>query len=235
MNYGLVNNGADANRMNMLNGSGDISSDDDYLHRSIYGNGDESIFTIPEIDDQSNTYYDSSLIPNQYIINKYQIKPDSSTDNRPDDKYGNMNYGLVNNGADANRMNMLNGSGDISSDDDYLHRSIYGNGDESIFTIPEIDDQSNTYYDSSLIPNQYIINKYQIKPDSSTDNRLNKIISNTFNVRSERIEALLEKIIDKMGDDITTTTSDDYNTPNKHVQDLFKGNAIPEQVTRLSQ
>ena len=154
---------------------------------------------------------------------------------RPDDKYGNMNYGLVNNGADANRMNMLNGSGDISSDDDYLRRSIYGNGDESIFTIPEIDDQSNTYYDSSLIPNQYIINKYQIKPDSSTDNRLNKIISNTFNVRSERIEALLEKIIDKMGDDITTTTSDDYNTPNKQVQDLFKGNAIPEQVTRLSQ
>ena len=38
-----------------------------------------------------------------------------------------------------------------------------------------------------------------------------------------------------MGDDITTTTSDDYNTPNKQVQDLFKGNAIPEQVTRLSQ
>jgi len=145
------------------------------------------------------------------------------------------NYGTINNAVDANRMNALNGSGDISSDHDYLHRSIYGNGDESIFTIPEIDDQSNTYYDSSLIPNQYIINKYQIKPDSSTDNRLNKIISNTFNVRSERIEALLEKIIDKMGDDITTTTSDDYNTPNKHVQDLFKGNAIPEQVTRLSQ
>ena len=195
---------------------------------------DENNHTVNEFAREVNNKYEiggeGNLIQDaNYAYAKFKDKP------RPADKYGNMNYGLVNNGADANRMNALNGSGDISSDDDYLYRSIYGNGDESIFTIPEINDQSNTYYDSSLIPNQYIINKYQIKPDNSTDTRLNKIISNTFNVRSERIEALLEKIIDKMSDDITTTTSDDYNTPNKQVQDLFKGNAIPEQVTRLSQ
>ena len=195
---------------------------------------DENNHTVDEFAREVNSKYEIGSEGNliQDANDAYAKFKDRA---RPDYKYGNMNYGLVNNAVDANRMNALNGSGDISSDDDYLHRSIYGNGDESIFTIPEIDDQSNTYYDSSLIPNQYIINKYQIKPDSSTDNRLNKIISNTFNVRSERIEALLEKIIDKMGDDITTTTSDDYNTPNKQVQDLFKGNAIPEQVTRLSQ
>ena len=52
----------------------------------------------------------------------------------------------------------------------------------------------------------------------------------TFNVRAQRVEELLEELIEKVDGNKPKPTSNNSGTD----LNLFKDNGIPEQVTRLS-
>ena len=63
--------------------------------------------------------------------------------------------------------------------------------------------------------------------------RLNKILNNTYNVRSERIEKLLEDIIVKM-DKVSSDTNTNVrtNTHSSSMPNMFS-DRIPSQIERL--
>jgi murein DD-endopeptidase MepM/ murein hydrolase activator NlpD len=157
---------------------------------------------------------------NQNDRSKYQ----TTTTTAPVETYNNKNGG-----------NGLRGSGDVPSDydNDLLYRSLNGLGDDTTFEIPPLDESlissNSSYDDSGYTPT--IINNYEIKPDDSVKiEYLNKILTNTYSVRAERIEELLETIIEKMDDD----KSDIDTTNTSSTPKLFNDDSIPSQVTRLS-
>lgn len=114
----------------------------------------------------------------------------------------------------------------------------YGSGDTGDFSqiannpIPPIDMSNFTNnYDTSQQPLQTIINNYEIKSDidSKRDQFIKKMSSMTFNVRANRVEELLEELIEKVsGDKPTKKTNTSSNTS------LFTNNNIPNQILRLS-
>lgn len=114
----------------------------------------------------------------------------------------------------------------------------YGSGDTGDFSqiannpIPPLDMSNFTNnYDTSQQPLQTIINNYEIKSDidSKRDQFIKKMSSMTFNVRANRVEELLEELIEKVsGDKPTKKTNTSSNTS------LFTNNNIPNQILRLS-
>lgn len=124
----------------------------------------------------------------------------------------------------------LYGSGDVGSD--FWYSSLFNDGTQFSQDIPPLDESKlPTYGDTSFMPYGNIINKYEIKTDDSDRiDLLKKMNSMTFNVRAQRVEELLEELIEKVSGDKPKPSSDNSGTdPN-----LFKDNGIPEQVTRLS-
>ena len=81
-----------------------------------------------------------------------------------------------------------------------------------------------------VIPQTNIIRRYEIKSeDMGRKQFLDKMGKMTFNVRAQRVEELLETLIEKI----------DGNKPSKSTQssgstNLFTDNSIPEQVSRLA-
>ena len=95
-----------------------------------------------------------------------------------------------------------------------------------------MDDTAFTDYDNTgLQPYRNIINRYEITSDDSNKTELlNKMSKMTFNVRAQRVEELLEELIEKVDGNKPKPTSNNSGTD----LNLFKDNGIPEQVTRLS-
>lgn len=124
----------------------------------------------------------------------------------------------------------LSGSGDVSSD--FWYDSLFNNQSPFSQDIPPLDDTAFTDYDNTgLQPYRNIINRYEITSDDSNKTELlNKMSKMTFNVRAQRVEELLEELIEKVDGNKPKPTSNNSGTD----LNLFKDNGIPEQVTRLS-
>ena len=79
---------------------------------------------------------------------------------------------------------------------------------------------------------QQFVQKYEIKSDNTDKTELlDKMSKMTFNVRAERVEELLEELIEKVSGDKpkpSKPSTDGYD-PN-----MFSNNRIPDQVTRLA-
>ena len=125
----------------------------------------------------------------------------------------------------------------------------YGSGDQSATAVyvPPIDESKFESFDFGSTPsfldamNNQMQNVTQtILSTSSSDEiekreqeRLNKILNNTYNVRSERIEKLLEDIIVKM-DKVSSDTNTNVrtNARSSSMPNMFS-DRIPSQIERL--
>lgn len=124
------------------------------------------------------------------------------------------------------------GSGDIAPDNSFWYDALINNSSQVSQDIPPLDESK--FMDSDSITSTYgnIINKYEIKSENiGTDEFLEKMSKLTFNVRAQRVEELLEELIEKI-DGGDKPSSPKPSTPTN--TNLFTNNSIPEQVTRLS-
>ena len=135
------------------------------------------------------------------------------------------------------------GSGDIPPVDNDVIRNIFGNGDSG-FDISTVDDISSL--DSSSITKKLynlssegntstVVNTYKIQPnDDYQREQLKAILTNTYNVRAERIEELLEKILETISKDKNSNGKGKTTSGGESVSpELFTNNEIPSQVMRL--
>lgn len=65
------------------------------------------------------------------------------------------------------------------------------------------------------------------------DAKLRAILKNTYNVRAERVESLLEKILDKMSDGNDTSGFTQSNNTGTNPTELFDDDSIPSNLVRL--
>ena len=107
---------------------------------------------------------------------------------------------------------------------------LFGSGDVDDFDWFGLNDQSNANANQPIV-----INKYNVTANRQAQTeRLNMILNNTYNVRSERIEELLERILEAIEDDDNKPKSGGGKpgttgtTPN-----LFDDSSIPKQVQKL--
>lgn len=119
--------------------------------------------------------------------------------------------------------------------------NLRGSGDwfDTIFAkdnvqtdVPPIDPSRFDAVDSTgMTTLQQFVQKYEVKADNSEQTKmLDKMSKMTFNVRAQRVEELLEELIEKLtGDKPDKSPSTDGYDPN-----LFENNGIPEPITRLS-
>lgn len=148
------------------------------------------------------------------------------------------------------KLYKLKGSGDYNDDydipplntNDYLSNTLYGNGDNSI--------SSNTDSNDNILPTSFIdastnaspINAtkqyYQITPGDSTisSENIKTILANTYNVRSKQIESLLGDIIEILNNNKSKSTSNNkVSTSNSQQNDLFDEKGVPSSVLKLAQ
>ena len=114
-------------------------------------------------------------------------------------------------------------------------RSIIGGGDVSSISgvnIPPVDFSKLT--DNANETVTPYVNMFNIKPDSSSkDEMLKKMSQMTFNVRAQRVEELLENLIDIVSEGKNKTPVP--VSSNNHQADPFLfNNEIPPQVTSLA-
>ena len=105
--------------------------------------------------------------------------------------------------------------------------NIYGSGDVDGFDWFGLTDQPDKQ--------PIVINKYSVSQNKQAQTeKLNMILNNTYNVRSERIEELLEKILDAIEDDPDKPKSGGgIDTSRSSTSNLFSDSTIPKQVQRL--
>lgn len=124
------------------------------------------------------------------------------------------------------------GSGDIAPDNSFWYDALINNSSQVSQDIPPLDESKCMDPDSLTSTYGNIINKYEIKSENiGTDEFLEKMSKLTFNVRAQRVEELLEELIEKI-DGGDKPSSPKPSTPTN--TNLFTNNSIPEQVTRLS-
>ena len=115
------------------------------------------------------------------------------------------------------------GHGDISFDDD---------GTPTIVTdIPELDQSlfNDTSDADANNRNNFVVNRIYASTNNKVwDERLDKIMQNTYNVKSERIEALLQKILDEIHDGNNPDTK-----PTPTSESLFTDETIPQSIQNL--
>ena len=116
-------------------------------------------------------------------------------------------------------------------------KKVYGMGDTNQSIIPPLSDdfmdKVNQFNSISNIPQNPTINHIQVTTnDIDADKRLNAILNNTYKVREERVEYLLERILDKLDDKNDPSGIGGNNTSS--VDDMFDNNYIPNAVERLS-
>ena len=107
-----------------------------------------------------------------------------------------------------------------------------GSGDSD--DIPPVDQSLFDDLYSNLNNNgmSTIINKYDIKSDTKKlDNILDKMGKMTFNVRAQRVEELLEELIEKVSDEKPKKPSPSNDATDTN---LFQNRPIPAQIQRLA-
>lgn len=115
-------------------------------------------------------------------------------------------------------------------------KKVLGKGDIGDFDlssyIPPVDMSKFDQYDiGENSPIQQFYQQYEIVADTSSKiDMLEKMSKMTFNVRAERVEELLEELIEKVSGDKPEPSS---NNTDGYDPNLFR-NDIPEQVSRLA-
>lgn len=115
-------------------------------------------------------------------------------------------------------------------------KRVLGKGDVDDFDlgsyIPPVDMSKFDQYDvGENSPIQQYFQKYEVVADTSSKmDMLEKMSKMTFNVRAERVEELLEELIEKVSGDKPEPSS---NNTDGYDPNLFR-NDIPEQVSRLA-
>ena len=190
-----------------------LGSQTDTLFKDPFTNTSSTLWPDPFVEDTS-----PKILTNDFGISAQALP----TPNR-------QNVSISNNGGGGNYRSTI-GSGDT------LYNSIIGSGDTNTNNttyIPPLNNDMlfNNHPVDSIVPT--IINNYEIKKDDSADReRLRQILTNTYNVRAERVEELLERILEKLdGRDKTSPKPSDSTKSPK----LFNDDSIPKQVVRLSQ
>lgn len=121
--------------------------------------------------------------------------------------------------------------------------SIFGGGDSG-FDISTIDDDisldnsaiSKTLYNLSNSGNKAttVVNSYKIQPNDDYQRaQLKAILTNTYSVRAERVEELLEKILEYLSKKQEPEGKQSRTSDNSVTPELFTNNEIPSQVVRL--
>ena len=131
-----------------------------------------------------------------------------------------------------------------------LHAAMYGSGDmsdsdfwdsylgwndgyiNSNSDIPPIDESKfSSYSDDYATPSGIVVNRYNIKRADNTEAeaRLRTILANTYNVRSETMEALLQEILDEL-----RRRKNNGDKGGSAPSPKLFDERIPEQVSRLS-
>lgn len=178
---------------------------------------------------QNKSKYGYGFVPKLYSLHQlyYPGSKFTLTDaySKPDTKITKI---------DSNYSGILStkGSGDIAPDNSFWYDALINNSSQVSQNIPPLDESK--FMDSDSITSTYgnIINKYEIKSENiGTDEFLEKMSKLTFNVRAQRVEELLEELIEKI-DGGDKPSSPKPSTPTN--TNLFTNNSIPEQVTRLS-
>ena len=185
------------------------------------------------------TYYDGSAIPSWVLGKSWEVSSingDRAILGKSKD-YSTDGYNI----NSPINVKYLTGAGNTPSND-ALSRFMNGLGNSSSsFEIPPLDtsDMSSftgTYQDNNLIPT--VINTYQYQYDETEkEKQLKRVLENTYNVRSERIERLLENILQKMDEyknDKESKYSSSNNEGSNQSSKLFDDDRIPSSVTRLS-
>lgn len=120
------------------------------------------------------------------------------------------------------------GSGDVG---DFWYDSLFNNTNGIQTDIPPIDETKLMSNGTDTGVLQQFIQKYEIKSDNTDKTELlDKMSKMTFNVRAQRVEELLEELIEKVSGDKPDTSSSTNGTDTN----LFRNNGIPEPITRLS-
>ena len=114
----------------------------------------------------------------------------------------------------------------------YEH-AIYGSGDAEM--IPEIDNSKLATLNDLLgwqtdAETGSTVNQYYITRDSSTYDMIQAVLHNTFEVRSESIEALLQELLDEVRAKKSKVSTSKSGSP----QDMFNNHDIPPQIKRLA-
>lgn len=116
-----------------------------------------------------------------------------------------------------------------------LYNAYWGSGDSNA-EIPDISQSTNNAWQDLLFNtngadqnSNVTINRITVASNSSEqEQRIERLLNNTYNVRAERVEQLLEQILDKMDNPDKTPTNP--STPS-----MFTNDDIPKAVHRLSQ
>lgn len=192
---------------------------------------------------------------NKYFLWRYEAGTGFNSDDEVVDWYPWMGWEGVNNRhTEAEEVFKNYGSGDAESVD---HKKIYvppideksvkyitGSGDTG-FDISPVDSEfsldnsaiSKTLYNLSNSGNKAttVVNSYKIQPnDDYQREQLKAILTNTYNVRAERIEELLEKILETISKDKNSNGKGKTTSGGESVSpELFTNNEIPSQVIRL--
>lgn len=141
----------------------------------------------------------------------------------------------------------IKGSGDVDDGydtgyyNDLVSQAIYGS--EPMFdqyqptmVVPPIDESKfaamdQGYYFEDQQPT-IVNNNYYATKDNDRESDIRRLLSNTYNIRAERIEALMETMIDilkERKEEKTKGGSIENNSP----QELFSDGEIPPQLVRL--
>ena len=166
---------------------------------------------------------------------------------------GGSGHGSISNGTNI-MDSAAAGTAYLDNDPDWQSKLSYthtgGNGGDGSYPLTRIlryvgsgdTDTDIPPVDQSLIDDVYgtmnnnglstIVNEYNIKSDNEKlDAILDKMGSMTFNVRAERVEELLEELIEVSKKKQQTQSS--YNNDGSNV-DLFQNRPIPSQIQRLA-
>ena len=120
------------------------------------------------------------------------------------------------------------GSGDVG---DFWYDSLFNNNNGIQTDIPPIDETKFMSDDADTGVLQQFVQKYEIKSDNTDKTELlDKMSKMTFNVRAQRVEELLEELIEKVSGDKPDVPLSTNGTDTN----LFRNNGIPEPITRLS-
>ncbi len=178
---------------------------------------------------QNKSKYGYGFVPKLYSLHQlyYPGSKFTLTDaySKPDTKITKI---------DSNYSGILStkGSGDIAPDNSFWYDALINNSSQVSQDIPPLDESKFMDSDSLMSTYGNVINKYEIKSENiGTDEFLEKMSKLTFNVRAQRVEELLEELIEKI-DGGDKPSSPKPSTPTN--TNLFTNNSIPEQVTRLS-
>lgn len=191
---------------------------------------------------------------NKYFLWRYEAGTGFNSDEEVLEWYPWMKWdGINSRHMEAEEVFKNYGSGDAESVDrkkiyvppidEKSVKYITGSGDTG-FDISPVDSEfsldnsaiSKTLYNLSNSGNKAttVVNSYKIQPNDDYQRaQLKAILTNTYSVRAERVEELLEKILEYISKKQEPEGKQSRTSDNSVTPELFTNNEIPSQVVRL--